>query len=77
LIRHLAAGRTQHFPGLFAFVGWILAQGDEEAQNLMIAGFFGDLLTADEYDDTLCRPADFGRWLGPRTRHRRGPDFGL
>jgi hypothetical protein len=71
LIRCLASGRTEDLAGLFAVVDWILVQGDEEAQHLITQGLFDDLLNSDEYGDTLCQPADFGPWLGPRARQLR------
>jgi hypothetical protein len=71
LIGRLAAGRTEEFPAVFAVVERVLADGDEEAQSLMMAGFFEDLLNVDEYTDTIRQPSDFGPWLGPRARRVR------
>jgi len=71
LIGRLAAGRTEDFPAVFAVVERVLADGDQEAQSLMVAGFFEDLLDVDEYTDTICQPSDFGPWLGPRARRVR------
>jgi hypothetical protein len=68
LIGRLAAGQTEEFPAVFAVVERVLADGDEEALSLMVAGFFEDLLNVDEYTDTICQPSDFGPWLGPRAR---------
>lgn len=71
LIGRLAAGRTEDFPAVFAVVERVLADGDQEAQSLMVAGFFEDLLNVDEYTDTICDPSHFGPWLGPRARRVR------
>ncbi len=71
LIGRLAAGRTEDFPAVFAVVERVLADGDREAQSLMVAGFFEDLLNVDAYTDTICQPSHFGLWLGPRARRVR------
>jgi hypothetical protein len=71
LIGRLAAGRTEDFPAVFAVVERVLADGDQEARSLMVAGFFADLLNVDEYTGTICQPSDFGPWLGPRARRVR------
>jgi hypothetical protein len=68
LIRLLCAGETGGFDRTFETVERVLAEGEEQAIQLMWFGFFDDLLQPDLYESIDRQPADFGPWLGPLAR---------
>jgi hypothetical protein len=68
LIRLLDEAETHTFPRVFGVVDWILADADSPAVDLIRTGFLEDVADTSLYEGTRSRPADFGRWLGPRAR---------
>jgi hypothetical protein len=68
LIRLLDEQNTHCFGQVFAVVEWILEDAEPAAVHLMQAGFLADLADSSLYEGKRVRPADFGRWLGPRAR---------
>lgn len=71
LIRLLDEQDTHSFSEVFAVVEWILEGAEPAAVDLIQAGFLDDLADRSLYEGTRVRPADFGRWFGPRARHNR------
>jgi hypothetical protein len=68
LIRLVEAGQTNSFPQVFQVAERILLGGDGEARSLITDGFLRDLGSAEMYEGSSVRPADFLAWLWPESR---------
>ena len=71
-VAHLIALLARHdagaFPAVFATVERVLVEGDDEARNLVEAGFLDELGRAQSYAGSGVAPEGFLPWLGDRTR---------